>query len=123
MNINEQKEFIEGILNYHKYKENEKDKIDLPSIMSQLSEKLGTSNSTEFVREDGLLDVDALSQYSENIGMEPIDIVEFAFDELQNLKSFSHLGQTVDLSSANERLEYAKKQFKEYKKSEDINNF
>ena len=128
MNINDQKELLEGILNLSKHTKNKENSIDLPYIVSEINKKIGNSDVLDsennfFLGEDGSFDIDALSKYSQSMGLDPIDLVEFAFNELQNLKSFSHNGQKIDLSKSNKIFQDAKRQFEEYKKSEDINNF
>ena len=125
MNEKEQKEFLDGILNYGKHiKEND---INLTKIFKEVNENLNLNkinkNEPEIFDQDGYFNMDLLFEYSKQIGVEPIDFVAYCFDKVQSLGSFSHLGQTVDFSNATDTLNKFKKQFEEYKKSEDINNF
>lgn len=128
MEINDQKELLEGILNHSKYVSGDQE-YDAASIMNEIGKGLegeldfNLMKDNPLMNQDGSMDIDLFTEYSQKLGLEPIDIVEYIMNTIQQQGSFTHMGQTIDLSSANELFATTKKQFKEHKKSEDINNF
>lgn len=128
MEINDQKEFLEGVLNHSKYVSGDQG-YDAASIMNEIGKGLegnldfNLMKDNPLMNQDGSINIDLFTKYAQNLGLDPIDIVEYIMDTIQQQQSFTHMGQTIDLSSANELFAKTKKQFEEHKKSEDINNF
>jgi len=134
MDINDQKEFLDGILNLHKHDQNQDSGYSINSIIQELNRKINSDKKTSergldvdldesIFLKDGSIDIENLFKCTEELDIDPIDIVEYCVNQIQSLGQFSHFGQTIDFSSANSKFQELKKQFEEYKKSEDINNF
>ena len=125
MNINDQKEFLDSILNLSKHTKEKKD-YDMSEVMLGLSDKLSNDSFNQamqhFTNEDSTLNIDKVSEYCLSVGLDPIDLVEYVFDQVQQHQS-GHPAGNIDLSKSNQIFQQVKKQFEEYKKSEDINNF
>jgi len=112
MHINDQKEFLEGVLNHSKYVSGDQG-YDSASIMNEIGKGLEGNLNFNLMKDNPLMNQDGST----------IDIVEYIMNNIQKQQSFTHMGQTIDLSSANELFSKTKKQFEEHKKSEDINHF
>ena len=64
-----------------------------------------------------------LMKYCEEGNIDPMDLIEWAFSMIGSLDDMQIQGQTIELSKSNDILSEMKEKFKQYKKSEDINNF
>jgi len=127
MKLEDQKEFLDYIMNYHKRAKDSKINLNevVNNINKQMKSQLGENkmNLNVFFDSKGFFDVDAFCDFSKTLDLEPIDIFDYIVNKVQDKQSFTHMGQTIDFSSANDFFDKAKKKFEEYKKSEDINNF
>jgi len=121
MNIHSQKEFINDIMSMGKsFKSSEHQDFYFSTVSDFSSETFKTLGISGSIKD---FDIDSMFKTCEEQGVEPIEIIDWAFDMLSKCPTINTGGQEIDMSSSNDILQDLKSKFSGHQDSQDINKF
>lgn len=123
MNDHEKKEFINDIMNfgdsfedkmYTDFCKNTTDEFKSEVIKNILGEDVDPSQFN--------YSYEGLMEYCKQGNIDPMELIDWAFNMISAQDDIVVQGHKLELSKASNILSELKEKFKQYKKSEDINN-
>lgn len=90
MNIDDQKNFLDSILNINKYRASKRD-YNMVDIAKGISETYNDQSLNDgasiYMDKDSNLNIDLVFEHCEQLGLEPIDLVAYLCDNLSEQKN------------------------------------
>ena len=123
MKIENQKEFIKGLLSYKNSIDSDSTKHMAATIEKDTADTLAANLSEGQVDPKLDISVEDVFTLAENNNIEPIELIENIFTMVSELENLEHQGREIDLSSSKKIFDQLKENFIKHKKEEDINNF
>ena len=123
MKIEDQKEFIKGLLSYKNSIDSDSTKHMAVTIEKDTADALAASLSEGQVAPKLDISAEDVFTLAENNNIEPIELIENIFTMVSELEKLEHQGREIDLSGSKKIFDQLKENFIKHKKEEDINNF
>lgn len=123
MKIEDQKEFIKGLLSYKNSIDSDSTKHMATTIEKDTADTLAANLSEGQVDPKLDISVEDVFTLAENNNIEPIELIENIFTMVSELENLEHQGREIDLSSSKKIFDQLKENFIKHKKEEDIKNF
>ena len=123
MNIHEQKEFIKDLMSMDESFKDPMHKDFYKKSVSDFNKGLSDHFKQAGLPDisDAKFDMNELMEMCKDADIEPIEMIDWAFNMVASAGTIEVAGQTIDLSKAKDALAEYKEKFKSFKDQEDIN--